>query len=45
MSNPTQREDNHLLAVLPDSEWDRISPHLVLVDLPLGQVIYESGDL
>lgn len=44
MSNPTQREDNHLLAVLPDSEWDRISQHLVLVDLPLGQVIYESGD-
>ncbi|PLZ03760.1 Crp/Fnr family transcriptional regulator [Burkholderia sp. WAC0059] len=36
---------NHLLSVLPEAEWIRISPHLVLVDMPLGQVVYESGDL
>ncbi|GAB7544603.1 Crp/Fnr family transcriptional regulator [Cupriavidus sp. CuC1] len=35
---------NHLLAVLPEEEWARLAPLLVLVDLPLGQVIYESGD-
>ncbi|WP_416052156.1 Crp/Fnr family transcriptional regulator [Cupriavidus basilensis] len=35
---------NHLLAVLPEEEWARLAPQLVLVDLPLGQVIYESGD-
>ncbi|MGO4612320.1 Crp/Fnr family transcriptional regulator, partial [Variovorax sp. 2RAF20] len=35
---------NHLLAVLPEAEWARLTPQLVPVDLPLGQVIYESGD-
>lgn len=34
---------NHLLAALPPDEWKRWLPHLELVDLPLGQVIYESG--
>ena len=34
---------NQLLAVLPEMEWARIEPHLVEVDLPLGEVIYESG--
>ncbi|MFL9987930.1 Crp/Fnr family transcriptional regulator [Paraburkholderia sediminicola] len=34
---------NQLLAVLPKLEWARIEPYLVEVDLPLGQVIYESG--
>lgn len=35
--------ENQLLAVLPEVEWARIEPYLVEVDLPLGQVIYESG--
>jgi len=35
---------NHLLSVLPEAEWIRIAPHLVLVDMPLAQVVYESGD-
>ena len=34
---------NHLLAALPDAEWQRWKPQLELVDLPLGQVLYESG--
>jgi CRP-like cAMP-binding protein len=35
---------NRLLAVLPDAELERLLPHLELVDLPLGKVLYESGD-
>ncbi|WP_396267468.1 Crp/Fnr family transcriptional regulator [Ideonella sp.] len=34
---------NHLLAALPGSIWERWEPLLEPVDLPLGQVIYESG--
>ena len=39
-----QPKDNHLLAMLPEAEWERMAPHLVAVDMPLGQVVYESGD-
>lgn len=39
--NPRQ---NHLLSVLPELEWARLAPLLVGVDMPLGHVIYESGD-
>ncbi len=31
------------MACLPDTEWQRWLPHLTLVDLPLGQVLHESG--
>jgi CRP-like cAMP-binding protein len=34
---------NQLLASLPAPEWQRIGPLLEAVDLPLGQVLYESG--
>jgi CRP-like cAMP-binding protein len=34
---------NQLLAALPEKEWARLAPHLVEVDMPLGQVVYESG--
>jgi CRP-like cAMP-binding protein len=34
---------NHLLAALPDAEAKRWMPLLESVDLPLGQVLYESG--
>ena len=34
---------NALLAALPQAEWQRWLPHLELVDVPLGQVLYESG--
>ena len=36
---------NDLLAALPDVEFDRWLPHLELVELPLGQVLCESGEL
>jgi CRP-like cAMP-binding protein len=34
---------NHLLAALLDAEFDRLGPHLELVPMPLGEVLYESG--
>ena len=34
---------NQLLAALPPEEWKRWLPHLEPVDLPLSEVIYESG--
>ena len=34
---------NHLLASLPDGEWQRWLPNLEAVSMPLGQVLYESG--
>jgi CRP-like cAMP-binding protein len=39
--NPSQ---NHLLAALPAAEFDRLAPHLELVPLPLGEVLYEPGE-
>jgi CRP-like cAMP-binding protein len=37
-------EQNQLLAALPAAERERIFPHLQLVPMPLGRVLYESGD-
>src|ERR1700684_2641708 len=34
---------NLLLAALPAQEWSRWAPMLERVDMPLGEVIYESG--
>ncbi|MEO5734847.1 MAG: Crp/Fnr family transcriptional regulator, partial [Rubrivivax sp.] len=38
-------KSNQLLAALPSEEWDRWQPQLEWIDLTLGQVIYESGNL
>ena len=38
-----EARQNHLLGALPDAEWQRWLPHLEPVELPLGQVLYESG--
>ena len=35
--------ENHLLAALPDAEWQRWLPQLEHVEMPLGEVLYESG--
>ena len=35
---------SQLLAVLPTEEFERISPHLELVTLPLGEMLYEPGE-
>ena len=42
--SPSDPRTNRLLAALPDVEWQRWLPQLELVDLPLGQVLYESGN-
>ena len=36
---------NHLLAALPPEERERVYPHLRLAAMPLGKVLYESGDV
>jgi CRP-like cAMP-binding protein len=38
-------EQNDLLAALTPDERERIYPHLQFVPLPLGKVLYESGDV
>jgi CRP-like cAMP-binding protein len=38
--NPHQ---NHLLAALPTSDFQRLASHLELVPMKLGEVLYESG--
>lgn len=43
LSAPHSPKENHLLASLPEDIFERISPHLELVPMPLGDVIYESG--
>jgi len=43
MLSPHSPKQNHLLAALPAPEFARLSPHLELVSMPLGEVLYESG--
>ena len=38
-------QQNHLLAALSAEEQARLYPHLQIVPMPLGKVLYESGDL
>jgi CRP-like cAMP-binding protein len=38
-------QHNHLLAALAPAARERIYPQLQLVEMPLGKVLYESGDL
>ena len=37
-------QQNHLLAALPATDFDRLAPHLELIPMKLGDVLYESGD-
>jgi len=34
---------NHLIAALPEAEFARLAPHLELVSMPLGEILYEPG--
>ena len=43
MLSNTGNAENRLLALLPGPEAERWRPHLELVNMPLGQVIYEPG--
>jgi len=43
MTTPLDPRTNHLLSSLPADEWARWLPALEHVDMPLGEVLYESG--
>jgi CRP-like cAMP-binding protein len=44
MAGTSRPQENHILEALPQPERERLFPHLQLVALPLGKVLYESGD-
>ncbi len=44
MPQPPKSSINYLLAALPADVYARLLPNLELVALPLGKVLYESGD-
>jgi CRP-like cAMP-binding protein len=43
MPNRHKPEQNHLFLALPEEARERVFPHLELVQMPLGHVLYESG--
>ena len=43
-STPTTPRQNHLLAALPKAEYEHLCADLEPVPLPLGKVLYESGE-
>ncbi len=43
ISSEHDPRQNRLLAALTAEIYDQISPHLELVAMPLGEVLYESG--
>jgi CRP-like cAMP-binding protein len=45
MHAQTDPKTNRLLASLAQLDWERWRPHLETVDLPLGTVLSESGDV
>ncbi len=44
MSSMSKPQQNHLLAALPTEVQQRLFPNLKLIPMPLGKVLYESGD-
>src|ERR1700729_3910910 len=44
MSEAPAFGQNQILDALPRAERERLYPHLKLVPMPLGMVLYESGD-
>ena len=43
LATPHSPKQNHLLAALPVDDFGRLSGHLELVPMPLGEALYESG--
>jgi len=43
MSISHSPNQNHLLGALPQPDFERLVPHLNLVPLPLGEILYEPG--
>ena len=44
MSSAHSPNQNHLLAALPAAEFEPLVPHLELVPMPLGEILYEPGE-
>lgn len=44
MPHSTNLQQNQMLAILPTDVQERLCPHMDLIELPLGKVLYESGD-
>ncbi|RZI60311.1 MAG: Crp/Fnr family transcriptional regulator [Pseudomonas sp.] len=44
MVSSSEAKKNDLLAALPDAELERWLPQIEAIDLPLGHVLYESGE-
>ncbi len=44
MPSPPHPTENYLLATLPAADLERLLPSLTPISLPLGTVVYESGD-
>src|ERR1700736_1325483 len=45
MAGTPHPQQNQILDALPQTERERLFPYLKLVALPLGQALYESGDM
>lgn len=43
MAIPHHTTQNHILAAFPAAEYQRLLPYLELIEMPLGEVLYESG--
>jgi len=43
MTSSHSPKQNHLLAALPQAEYERLLPHFELIPMPLGEALYESG--
>jgi len=45
MNIPSSTSSNKLLSALPSEVYEHLLPHLEIVSLPLGQVLYEPGKI
>jgi hypothetical protein len=43
--HPRSAFDNHILAALPRTEYERLYPYLELVRLPQHKILYMTGDI
>jgi CRP-like cAMP-binding protein len=44
-NEPRPPNENHILAHLPREDYERLRPHLEQVQLSLGQVLHEAGEI
>ncbi len=43
MTTSCHHHQNRLFRALPETVWKRLEPHIEIIDMPLGKVLYESG--